>query len=124
MKVGEHFHTRQIAKLSQSKLERMCNQSEHAELPFRQIDVRLLAEIEDGPVLYQVLANRHERHAVAVTGPGTFGRGALKPDVYGLGAHLTLTFDVPLPAFDNLAASGIRHYRFTFDSCSSASSSE
>ena len=109
VKVADVFDLRQRHELRPVERHRVLDEAADLELPLVDGNVGLLAEIEHRPVLHQVLANGHDRHAVPVAGSGAFGLRALKPDVDGIGAHLALPLDVSLPALDNLAVFGICH---------------
>ena len=109
MKVADVFGLRQRHELRPVERHRVLHEAADLELPLVERNVGLLAEVEHRPVLHQVLADRHRRHAVPVAGARALRFGSLKPDVDGIGAQLALPLDVPLPALDDLAVLGVCH---------------
>src|SRR5262249_62015915 len=61
-------------KLLPAQRERILDEAADLELPLVERDVRLLAEIEDGPVLHFVLPDRQPGHAVTIPRPAALRR--------------------------------------------------
>ena len=83
VKVADVVGLRQREELIPRQRERILDQSADLELPGLEIDLRLFAEIEHGPVLDLVLADRQLRHPVTIRRSAAFGRLSAKSNVDG-----------------------------------------
>ena len=86
---------------------RVLHEAADLELPLLERNLGLLAEVEYRPVLHDMLADGHRRHAVPVAGSGSLRFRSLEPNVDRIWAQLPLSLDIALPALDNLTVFGV-----------------
>ena len=107
MKVARVVNLRQRKKFFPVERKRILDESSDLQLPAAQIDIGLLAQIEDWPIPYFVLANRKSRHPVPVRRSGAFRRQAFELHVHPVLVERDLSLNVLLAAFDEI--SFVRH---------------
>src|SRR5438067_556495 len=102
MKIADILGLRQREELRPRQRQRILDEPAEFELPRLDGDVRVLAEIEHGPVLHFVLSDRKPRHAVAVrlTSPRRLETGEF--DVDRALVERDLPRDIFLTAFDEV----------------------
>ena len=83
VKVADVVGLRQREEIIPGQGEWILNQSTDLEFPGLEIDLRLFAEIKDGPVLDLVLAGRQLRHPVSIRRAAAVGRLSAKSNVDG-----------------------------------------
>ena len=102
VKIADVVDLRQREKLFPVERERILNEAADFELPIVQRDFRLLAQVEHGPVLYFVLADREVRHPVPVRVARALRPFAGELNVHDAFVQGNLTLDVPLSPFDKI----------------------
>src|SRR6185436_2708385 len=102
VKVADVVHLRQREKLLPGERQRVFDQAADFELPLLERDRRLLAEVEHGPVLHLMLADRQPWHAVPIGRAGAFGSAAGEFNVDSAFVELELASNVFLPPLDEV----------------------
>jgi hypothetical protein len=104
VEIADVVDLRQAHELFPGEREPLFHIACYFEAPTGERDVRLLTEIENGPVVHLVLADWQLRHPMPIRRSGALGAHAAEPDVHAL-VQGDLALNVFEASFDEI----IRH---------------